>query len=279
MTQKESAPPAHTSTGDLLRRTRIQQGLTVEEVAARLYLVTSQVESMENDRYDLLPSEVFVKGFLRNYAKLLELDADAVIRGYSHQADQIGREAAQSLIPAAETPLMEHNWRNALWGALALVILIAAASYFYNRPAESLQDLFSAPTVPTDTASLEQAQEPVVTVAPAESVAAPAVSALEATSTTLATVATASDPEPTVANAPGLDMQFSGESWVEVLDADQQVLIRRMAKAGDAVRLDGTAPFQIKLGNGAATRIQYHGNAVDIPPQQPGTSVRLTVGP
>ena len=48
-----------------------------------------------------------------------------------------------------------------------------------------------------------------------------------------------------------LQLRVSGESWVEVLDASGAALLQRMLQPGEAVGLDGTPPFKVKIGNAA----------------------------
>lgn len=62
------------SAGRQLAAAREAQGLTVEEVVRHTKLSTRQVLALEADAYDQLPGPVFVRGFIRNYARHLQLD-------------------------------------------------------------------------------------------------------------------------------------------------------------------------------------------------------------
>jgi cytoskeleton protein RodZ len=61
--------------GELLRAERLAQGLSIEDVARQLRLAVRQVTALEEDDYDKLASGTFARGFIRNYAKLLQMDA------------------------------------------------------------------------------------------------------------------------------------------------------------------------------------------------------------
>ena len=69
----------YASTGMLLRDAREAAGLTMDAVAQALKLAPRQVRAIEEDEYALLPGRTFVRGFVRNYARLLNLDADAIV--------------------------------------------------------------------------------------------------------------------------------------------------------------------------------------------------------
>ena len=85
------------STGDTLRRAREAQGLSVAEVANSLKLNPRQIEALESGRFDQLPGYAFTRGFLRNYARLLKVDAAPLLAGL--QAP--GSNDAMELSPAS----------------------------------------------------------------------------------------------------------------------------------------------------------------------------------
>lgn len=62
------------SAGHMLTEAREARGMSVVEVAAQLRLSVRQVEALEADDFGRLPGTTFLRGFIRNYAKLLQLD-------------------------------------------------------------------------------------------------------------------------------------------------------------------------------------------------------------
>ena len=71
-TKNSSAQAA--SVGQTLREAREQQGLSVNDVANRIKFAPKQIEWLEADEFAHLPEAAFVRGFVRSYARLLELD-------------------------------------------------------------------------------------------------------------------------------------------------------------------------------------------------------------
>jgi cytoskeleton protein RodZ len=61
-----------------------------------------------------------------------------------------------------------------------------------------------------------------------------------------------------------LQLRVTGESWVEVLDASGAALLQRLLQPGEAVGLDGTPPFKLKVGNAAAVQLSFRGQVVDL---------------
>lgn len=72
--------------------------------------------------------------------------------------------------------------------------------------------------------------------------------------------------EPLVAGADLLEFAFVGDCWVEVFDREGRIVHMDMSLAGDALRLQGEAPFSIRLGNAPATTLAFNGEPVELAP-------------
>jgi cytoskeleton protein RodZ len=66
--------------GQLLRAGRLERGLSIEDIARRLRLSVRQVTALEDDDYTKVASGTFLRGFVRNYAKLLQMDAAPLLQ-------------------------------------------------------------------------------------------------------------------------------------------------------------------------------------------------------
>jgi cytoskeleton protein RodZ len=82
--------------GDRLRTVREAQGLGIEQVAEQLHLTKTVLQDMESNDYEKLPSPVFVRGYLRNYARLLGLPEEPILDAYK-ASGQCGRGEALDL--------------------------------------------------------------------------------------------------------------------------------------------------------------------------------------
>src|SRR5450830_743337 len=83
----ELLPQAPLIGGALLKAAREQKKLTIEDISSRLRLSVSQVQALENDDFSILPSaSTMTRGFIRNYARLLEIDAEPVLQVYQGHA-------------------------------------------------------------------------------------------------------------------------------------------------------------------------------------------------
>ena len=78
--------PAIASPGKQLREAREARGMTLPETAMKLHL--RMLTALEADDYDQLPSAIYVRGYLRNYARLLGLDAERIVAAYDDSEEE-----------------------------------------------------------------------------------------------------------------------------------------------------------------------------------------------
>ncbi len=121
----------HRSPGATLLAERRSQGLSLGDIARQLKLSVRQVEALERDEYGDFSGSVFVRGFLRNYAKLLRLDPDLLLEaaGASIAPARVAESGLAEMPISAPNPEGRH--RVLTWGAfavLAVVVLLLLAS-------------------------------------------------------------------------------------------------------------------------------------------------------
>lgn len=68
--------------GNLLKAAREAQGLSIHEVCSHLRLGIKQIQAIEQDDFEKLPQPSIVRGFIRNYARLLNIDAAPILEAY-----------------------------------------------------------------------------------------------------------------------------------------------------------------------------------------------------
>jgi len=77
-----------TSFGASLRRERELRGVSLQEIAASTKIGVSMLKAIEDDRFDKLPQGLFVRGFVREYARFLALDEQKILTELSFHASQ-----------------------------------------------------------------------------------------------------------------------------------------------------------------------------------------------
>jgi cytoskeletal protein RodZ len=103
------------SIGDFLRTERETRRLSIEEVSSTTRIPRRALESLEEDRFEDLPSGVFVRGFIKAYASAVDISADEVLARFDE-------ERPQTMPPAPLATV--HSKRG--YGAILLAITTAA---------------------------------------------------------------------------------------------------------------------------------------------------------
>ena len=81
------------SFGRYLQAIRLEKKISLEQVAAQTRVGLELLLLVEQEDYDQLPAEVYVKGFLRSYAAAIGADGDEAIRRYESRLDVIQKNA------------------------------------------------------------------------------------------------------------------------------------------------------------------------------------------
>ena len=74
--------------GEKLKKIREERGISLEEAAGYLKIKKEYLQFIESSTYQHLPGDVYVRGFLRAYARFLRVKEDDVLRLYQHEREQ-----------------------------------------------------------------------------------------------------------------------------------------------------------------------------------------------
>jgi cytoskeleton protein RodZ len=261
--------------GAILSKARGTLGFSVLDVARHLKIAPEQVEALEADAYDELPGRVFVRGFLRNYAKLVGVDPQSLLR--SIDGEMSGPELVELRTPSEIVMPQEDRARWPLYSALAafvVVALLAVYEFGFNEPVErNVPSPAAAPdaageSVAPSPRNAEQQDKPVDPVAPSSPTASETV------------LADGGDVHAAASGAVAerqLHMRFDQDSWVEIRDGNNKVIFAKLSRAGRQERVTGTPPFEVTVGNARGVRLKYEDKPVDLAPYTGVAVARLTL--
>ncbi|MDQ2961813.1 MAG: helix-turn-helix domain-containing protein [Pseudomonadota bacterium] len=140
--------------GSRLKSAREAAGLSLDQVAQQLKLAPRQVRALEDEDFAQLPGRTFARGFVRNYARLLNLDADdllSMLPDAAH-APALGAPALQPTgAMIAELPTTSAPKKNIVRWLIPLVLvgcIVGAAAYEWYRGGLRLQGSAARPAPP-----------------------------------------------------------------------------------------------------------------------------------
>lgn len=285
------------SSGQLLRQAREQQQMTVQTLAAMLKVPVHKLQALEEDRWDALTDSVFTRSLALSVCRILNIPSEPVLAGLpklegsklSANPEGINAPFKDKTLRSLMSPSHDSSSGNAFKIVAALLIAVAGSAGLYflpqwqseeqetveAAPASVEPELMFAPQAPGVVVSVQEttvaeqpaaaAQEPAP--APAETEAA-AASAVQPAPEAAAAVPSADAAQPAEAQAgagPRLRFAASGDSWVQVRDAQNKVVMEKMMKAGDV--LDQAAPsrpLKVVVGNAGATTLEVDGAALNL---------------
>ncbi|MBI2277009.1 MAG: DUF4115 domain-containing protein [Dechloromonas sp.] len=282
--------------GEQLAAARQARGLSVLDIAQALKLGPRQVEALENGDWQLLPGQTFVRGFVRNYARLVQIDPLPLMM----QLDGVLEKPVSTLsVPETRPASMPHTGGSASRRDRAVMltggglVLLAALVYFllpndlsaWRENTQSLLDSLArkeAPATPPADAAAPPA-DPVFppgatpqqvmnpqALTPAD--APPPAAAAEGSAPPL----NVAKPAP-IANAPQMRFVFDKDSWLEVRDRDNKLVFSQRLAAGTEQVLSGEGPLSLVIGYAPGVKLFWHGQPVDLVPHTRGDVARLVL--
>ena len=292
------------SPGKLLVWARERAGLTQEQVAKELYMTMTKVRALESDDYRHMASDTFTRGYIRAYANFVKLDVEQVLSAYDRHAQKHG--LVEQVIPRRVESPNKPIWQFIALLLMVLLVLWLISIWFfdnrqketYNKPATlvpPVETAMSAPLVQSFSSnsaafssvassfnSINSAM-PLFTLEGASASEDKNSSSSSSVGTTSVTVSSQmlkleSASQAISGSLDVIAFSFTEECWLEVSDANGDVLIADLQSSGSQVKLQGVAPFDVKLGNSPAVKIELNGDAIKVVPALGTNVLSLKVG-
>lgn len=225
------------SIGEELRQAREQMGASPADVENETKIRTKYIMAMENDAFDVLPGKAYVKGFLRNYARFLGLDGEALVDRYEEQFAPRVTEEENDEVPK---PVPRNNRLAGRWkglSAVALALMVLALVYWGTTLVISRSDNISDNGRPPGVSDSPNGQGNDHRQAPDL------------------------DNNTEVPETTGVDMVLQvldGESWMQVVVDDESVFEGTVGP-NNVKQFAGQESIWIKLGNAGVVKVRVNG--------------------
>lgn len=272
------APAEPVSFGARLTAAREAAGISVGDMASRLRLHINQVRALESENFAQLPETAYVRGFVRSYARALNIDPAPLIEDFNRKvappADSVvdGMMRMRDYSPVRAAAHEQVSRWLVLGLALAALIALGVIGWLATRsPAPAASPAATAPA--TEAPMAVAAALPAATTAPAAEAAAAAAEAAEGTPTEPAPAPS----QPLADTESIVSMSFSGPAWVEVTDAGGKVLVSQTARAGEVLRPVGAPPLAVVIGDASKATVTVRGQAYNLEPATRANIARFSV--
>lgn len=278
---------SHTALGADLKAARERRGWSLHQVSQELHIGDTILEALERGDYASLGAPIFVRGHLRNYARLLGMGEEEVLARYETESD---KPTAPPLVTQKQDSGMRRSspW---LFSIVVLVVLLVLAVAWWTHRENHVQSqltgvaspaagtasvpIAAAPdNMPAVNAPGRQREKPAVQPEKhkAEPAKQPVVAAPQRQVNKTVKLppaqksAVKSRTEAAGTTAPGqtqVKFTLKQASWIEVYDVSGKRLYYDLAPAGDSINVSGAGPLQVFLGNSPGVSIQLNGKPFD----------------
>lgn len=248
--------------GCLLQKTRKDKGLSVGEVAERLKLTARQVEDMEVGDYSCLKEPVFVRGFLRSYSRLLDLD-DAIVTEYlnhifPHAKSNAAVKTTTQQIPCDRFDLQKLAIKKTLpkW-LLPLIIfltLVGAIIVWQSSNTASPQEGSVANQV-------VQAGQEAMQQIDADNIKVISMPAEPSSALTVSQENAVNDTKQQ--HHLVIKLMYQSELFVE--DGHKKILFQGVAQPDKLYQFDAAKPYQVKMTDARGATILLDGKTIAVP--------------
>ncbi len=292
----ESAPLPELTTGQKLRAARELRGWTPEHVSKLLKLSLHQVQALEADDWASLPCNTIIRGFVRNYARLLNLDSASLMLALDALKMPKGPELE---IPEGTHVSVPHEdavqRRDFLSVVAGIVVLLTAVLVYFFLPEALWQSALSVLKSPTTSAEVAAPVKPSADAgAPAEAMASPSTQVLKneasvapqsapvAAGAQVAVAQTAAPKTAAVQETKSggekvLKMSFAKPSWVEIKDRSGEIIFSQLCEGNTQREFEGRPPLALVIGNATHVTVQYKGKPVDLSKRSKDDVARVSV--
>lgn len=257
--QSDVPPP-----GEVLRTKRKELNISVDEVARQLHLETRFVEALERDDYAELPAAIYVRGYIRAYARFVDIDGDRVIDLFNARVSEPPPEILPEVkyhtqVSSSDKPVKAVTYLVTL--SLVILVLIWYRSHYRITDVGALSDepkvLISEPAFDYEFAVVEHPPGWRHVIAGEDSNASEAAAPPQMFTPRIDTSRSGPDE---------LKMLISETSWIEISDSTGKDLFVSTGKAGEEIIVSGNAPFEILFGYAPGVKLFYKNRPFDIAP-------------
>lgn len=276
--------------GSELATARVAQGLSLSDISSQLRISVKYLEFLETGEREKLPGATYVLGFIRSYAKCLDLDADAMCQRLSKTMAASERQPEYHFIENKNAG--GGDWRNMIMIGAVLIIVSYTAWYFMRNDYVPDAELTARTELDTELGkdSIEQNADEVITkiteieiatIAPDITVDAATTETGSEVNTTEETAAkqdnaensnvisdmvdgSATDPAaantyPAImpARTDGLAITALAEAWVELSPPVGEPVLAKLLAAGEMITIPADNSYMLTTGNAGAISLGY----------------------
>lgn len=227
------------SIGELFSQTRRQKKKSIENISSELCIRTVYLKAIEEMDLQNLPEPVYTLGFVRSYARHLQLNEEEAVQRFKKEVMGVQPEKTLNFpktLPTQGAP------KNPLV-FLSLLVFIGLLSWLYtqkHKKEDQSQTLLHEPSSPEPSAEIE-IQKETLQNPPMETPPAPPL------------------PKEASQETSSIVLKAESRSWVEIIDKNGQVILNRIFNPGESYNVPPLPGLVLNTGNAGGIQIIVEG--------------------
>ena len=284
VTEVDSAEKTQ-SIGQVLKAARLAQVMNAQDIARQLRLSEKQIEAIENDDHSKFPNQIFLRGFIRNYAKLVREDTKKFSQLLGETFPPTSTQAITFSVDG--TPFIPDHKKSKGNLIILLIVVLVSSLLVYEvyrsggddpKTNENIENGTVAETIIQLETEIEQVPEDnqnqlssviksngsdfnvLIEEVEVDQQGGDSLDKEQKVETALEV-----EDKPVESGGGGtLRFKFTGESWVEVKDAEGKKIFSQTSPGNTEETVNGSPPFSLTIGNAASVRLFYNDEPVDL---------------
>ncbi len=286
--------------GQLLKEARERANLSIQDIADKVCLKKSLIEDIEGDNYELDISLTFLRGYIKLYAKQVQVSEVEVLAAFDNLNTQ-NKEPAKVKSFSRRVANQANDDKLMLLTYLVILVVIALVVIWWFQQDKDTSEPLTLPIQPSISQAEQQDPDALKTertlnveneldsnlenisdsvlndnqlTVPQEAIEETTVNVIEKLESSTENI----DVSKNEAVAPvELIFEFSGDCWMNLSDATGENIAYGVKVKGRVMPVSGIPPFTVTLGASEAVKISYAGEAVDLSFLTPGNIAKFNL--
>ncbi len=246
--------------GEILRKEREKQRMTIQDIEDGTSIRAAYIEAIESGDYDKMPGRVYAKGFVKNYANFLNLNAEEIVKQFMEEVSPpapVVEQAQNNVVdePKGKStfslngkriPLGDEGFSignllsgNNLVAAIVAVVLIIGGIFYYTK--DSSDEIAKVDTKPAQEVQPQTSEQVQPSPQPQQPIGSQVSAAV-----------------PPQVDGVNVQATFTGDCWI-LVTADNVVLYEGVITAGQVMDWKGNENVNVRLGNAGAVEFTMNG--------------------
>lgn len=252
------------SVGKYLKELRESKGVTLEEIAEETKIQKRYLEDLENDEFESLPGDAYVKGFIRNYSAAMNINSDEVMAIYKRMKTndtQVEEEFLEKDIVIERAKVKKLN----VLVIIILITLFAVGIYMFLAGKISIEKMENKGTtsVKEENIKMENQQNVEKIKSINENVSENMGIENEKKDEVLNKEESGITETAISDKIKKIEITIKGDSWLTIKDGNEKIF-DGLAKAGETKIIRSEKPVYVKIGKVSNVAVKFNGELLEL---------------